>query len=71
LLLGSVASGVVNYAHCPVMVVKWILTLNVVFWHNAFRIALLLIGSKQYPSDDCIATLWPEIEGSVVMGGEE
>jgi nucleotide-binding universal stress UspA family protein len=22
LLLGSVASGVVNYAHCPVMVVK-------------------------------------------------
>ncbi len=25
LLLGSVASGVVTYAHCPVMVVKWII----------------------------------------------
>jgi nucleotide-binding universal stress UspA family protein len=22
LLLGSVASGIVNYAHCPVMIVK-------------------------------------------------
>lgn len=37
LLLGSVASGVVNYAHCPVMVVKWILTLNIVFWHKAYH----------------------------------
>ncbi len=30
LLLGSVASGVATYAHCPVMVVKWIRQVDVV-----------------------------------------
>jgi nucleotide-binding universal stress UspA family protein len=28
LLLGGVASGVVTYSHCPVMVVKWQYTYN-------------------------------------------